>query len=109
FFFSLVFNAVSKKLQNHYSLRLLKEKVKSELMVPILKVSEPNATLLSPCCSACPACIPVRTTTVNVGFHCLPSDTTVDRSGLSSFFEKSIDLRDTAEAHLACRCTPQCA
>lgn len=88
-----------------------------------------------------PGCMPVRTTTVNVGFHCVPAgeserkkklshatsiflswtvpnsfiisifaDSNLNRSeGLSSIFEKSIDLRETAEAHLACRCIAQCA
>ncbi|KAF6714692.1 Vitellogenin-2 [Oryzias melastigma] len=57
-----------------------------------------------------PGCMPVKTTTVNVGYHCLPIDTNLNRNdGLSSIFQKSIDLRETAEAHLACRCTPQCA
>nr|XP_057928817.1 vitellogenin-2-like [Doryrhamphus excisus] len=57
-----------------------------------------------------PGCMPLRTTTVSVGFHCLPADSGLNRAeGLSSIFEKSVDLRDTAEAHLACRCTAQCA
>ncbi|XP_062252051.1 vitellogenin-2-like [Platichthys flesus] len=57
-----------------------------------------------------PGCMPVRTTTVNVGFHCLPSDSSVDSSeGLSSIYQKSTDVQEEAEAHLACRCTAQCA
>ncbi|XP_029286236.1 vitellogenin-2-like [Cottoperca gobio] len=57
-----------------------------------------------------PGCIPVRTTPVTVGYHCLPVDANLNRSvGLSSIFEKSIDLRETTDAHLACRCTAQCA
>ncbi|TMS20751.1 Vitellogenin-2 [Larimichthys crocea] len=54
-------------------------------------------------------CMPVRTTTVTVGFHCVPADSNLNRSdNLNSIYEKSIDLRETAEAHLACRCTAQC-
>ncbi|XP_054645281.1 vitellogenin-2-like [Dunckerocampus dactyliophorus] len=57
-----------------------------------------------------PGCMPLRTTTVSVGFHCLPADSRLNSAeGLSSIFEKSVDLRETAEAHLACRCTAQCA
>uniref|UniRef100_A0AAQ5XYG5 Phosvitin n=1 Tax=Amphiprion ocellaris TaxID=80972 RepID=A0AAQ5XYG5_AMPOC len=50
-------------------------------------------------------CTTLRTTAVNVGFHCVPAG----ESGLSNISEKSIDLIETAEAHLACRCAPQCA
>lgn len=28
---------------------------------------------------------------------------------LSSIYDNSVDLRETAEAHLACSCTAQCA
>ncbi|XP_060934605.1 vitellogenin-2-like [Limanda limanda] len=57
-----------------------------------------------------PGCMPVRTTTVSVGFHCLPADSNVDSSeGLSSIYQKSTDVQEEAEAHLACRCTAQCA
>nr|XP_046247526.1 vitellogenin-2-like [Scatophagus argus] len=57
-----------------------------------------------------PGCVPVRTTNVYIGYHCVPADSNVNRSeGLSSIFEKSVDLRESAEAHLACRCTAQCA
>uniref|UniRef100_A0A3Q3K8E6 VWFD domain-containing protein n=1 Tax=Monopterus albus TaxID=43700 RepID=A0A3Q3K8E6_MONAL len=44
-----------------------------------------------------PGCTSVRTTSVTVGYHCLPA------------YEKSTDLKEKAEAHLACRCTAQCA
>ena len=30
-------------------------------------------------------------------------------SQLTSFYEKSVDLRETVEAHVACRCTAECA
>ncbi|XP_049577313.1 vitellogenin 2 isoform X2 [Syngnathus scovelli] len=52
-------------------------------------------------------CVPLRTTTVSIGFHCLPADTRLNRA--DSIFSKSVDLRETTEAHIACRCTPQCA
>uniref|UniRef100_A0AAQ6AJD0 Phosvitin n=1 Tax=Amphiprion ocellaris TaxID=80972 RepID=A0AAQ6AJD0_AMPOC len=53
-------------------------------------------------------CTTLRTTAVNVGFHCVPADSNINQ-GLSNISEKSIDLIETAEAHLACRCAPQCA
>uniref|UniRef100_A0A3P8S3T2 Uncharacterized protein n=1 Tax=Amphiprion percula TaxID=161767 RepID=A0A3P8S3T2_AMPPE len=53
-------------------------------------------------------CTALRTTAVNVGFHCIPADSNINQ-GLSNISEKSIDLIETAEAHLACRCAPQCA
>ncbi|XP_061594362.1 vitellogenin-2-like [Cololabis saira] len=57
-----------------------------------------------------PGCMPVRTTPVTVGFHCVPIGSYLNSNdGLSSIYEKSIDLRETAEAHLSCRCTAQCA
>uniref|UniRef100_A0A3Q3AEG8 Vitellogenin-2-like n=1 Tax=Kryptolebias marmoratus TaxID=37003 RepID=A0A3Q3AEG8_KRYMA len=57
-----------------------------------------------------PGCMPLRTTFVNVGYHCVPLESNLNRlDALSNIYEKSIDLRETAEAHLACRCTPQCA
>ncbi|KAM8874646.1 vitellogenin-2-like [Spinachia spinachia] len=57
-----------------------------------------------------PSCVAVRTTTVDVAFHCVPAASNLNRSeGLSSIFEKSADIRETVEAHLACRCTAKCA
>ncbi|XP_056132378.1 vitellogenin-like isoform X2 [Lampris incognitus] len=55
-------------------------------------------------------CFPVKTSPVTVGFHCLPADSTVNRSGgLPGVYDKSVDLRETTEAHLACSCTAQCS
>ncbi|XP_068176457.1 vitellogenin-2-like [Antennarius striatus] len=54
-------------------------------------------------------CVPVRTTAVTVGYHCVPADSNLNSDGLSSILEKSIDLRETAEAHLSCSCTAQCS
>ncbi|KAM9848968.1 vitellogenin-1-like [Aulostomus maculatus] len=50
-----------------------------------------------------PGCYAVKTTTVTVGFHCMSADFAINRP------ENSVDLRETAEAHLACSCTAQCA
>ncbi|KAM3876385.1 vitellogenin-like [Diretmus argenteus] len=54
-----------------------------------------------------PGCLPLRTAPVTVGFHCLPVDSNLSR--LTNIYEKSVDLSETTEAHVACRCTTQCA
>uniref|UniRef100_UPI0037E8BB2B vitellogenin-1-like n=1 Tax=Semicossyphus pulcher TaxID=241346 RepID=UPI0037E8BB2B len=55
-------------------------------------------------------CFPVKTTTVTIGYHCVPADSALNRpESLSNIYDKSVDLRETAEAHLACGCTAQCA
>ncbi|KAL3047366.1 hypothetical protein OYC64_021559 [Pagothenia borchgrevinki] len=54
-----------------------------------------------------PGCFPVKTTSVTVGYHCLPADDVQNRP--ENIYDKSMDLRETAEAHLACSCTAQCA
>nr|SOX60631.1 vitellogenin Ab [Solea senegalensis] len=85
------------------------ESVKLEKQM-ILHGQESKCYSVEPVLRCLPGCMPVRTTTVTVGFHCVPADSNMNRSeGLSSIFEKSIDLQETAEAHLACRCTAQCA
>ncbi|KAM4629838.1 vitellogenin-like [Polymixia lowei] len=57
-----------------------------------------------------PGCFPVRTTPVSVGFHCVPADSNLNYSeGLTGIYDKSVDLRETTEAHVACSCTAQCA
>lgn len=55
-------------------------------------------------------CYPVRTTPVTIGFHCVPTNSNLNRAdGLMNIYEKSVDLRETTEAHVACRCTTHCA
>nr|AVA30492.1 vitellogenin Aa [Scatophagus argus] len=57
-----------------------------------------------------PGCFPVKTTAITVGYHCVPADFNLNHSeGQSSIYEESTDLRESAEAHLACSCTAQCA
>ncbi|XP_031719924.1 LOW QUALITY PROTEIN: vitellogenin 2 [Anarrhichthys ocellatus] len=57
-----------------------------------------------------PGCFPVKTTAVTVGFHCLPADSALNHpESLSSINDNSVDLREKAEAHLACSCKAQCA
>ncbi|XP_047442875.1 vitellogenin-2-like [Mugil cephalus] len=85
------------------------ESVKLEKQVT-LQGQESKCYSVEPVLRCLPGCMPVRTTSVNIGFHCLPADSNVNRSdGLSNIYEKSIDLMETVEAHLACRCTAQCA
>ncbi|XP_034085808.1 vitellogenin-1-like [Gymnodraco acuticeps] len=54
-----------------------------------------------------PGCFPVKSTSVTVGYHCLPADAA--QNCPENIYDKSVDLRETAEAHLACSCTAQCA
>ncbi|XP_049910405.1 vitellogenin-2-like isoform X2 [Epinephelus moara] len=85
------------------------ESVKLEKQA-ILHGQESKCYSVEPVMRCLPGCLPVRTTTVTVGYHCVPIDSNLNFSeGLSSIYEKCIDLRETAEAHLACRCTTQCA
>ncbi|KAI4828435.1 hypothetical protein KUCAC02_022529 [Chaenocephalus aceratus] len=85
------------------------ESVKLEKQV-MLFGQESKCYSVEPVLRCLTGCMPVRTTPVTVGYHCLPVDSNLNVSeSLSSISEKSIDLRETAVAHLACRCTPQCA
>ncbi|XP_039985633.1 vitellogenin-2-like [Xiphias gladius] len=84
------------------------ESVKLEKQM-IFHGQESKCYSVEPVLRCLPGCMPVRTTAVTVGFHCLPADSNLNRSeGLSSIYQKSTDLKETAEAHLACRCTAQC-
>ncbi|KAL2090118.1 hypothetical protein ACEWY4_014806 [Coilia grayii] len=72
-------------------------------------VNEQNSKCYSvePVLRCLPGCLPVRTMPVTVGYHCLPIHSgAVDLNKIS---EKSVDLRDRAEAHMACQCDAQCA
>nr|XP_061832120.1 vitellogenin-2-like isoform X2 [Nerophis lumbriciformis] len=85
------------------------ESVKLEKQA-IVHGQESKCFSVEPVLRCLPGCMPLRTTNLSVGYHCLPTESRLSISeGLGSIFEKSIDLRETAEAHLACRCTPQCA
>uniref|UniRef100_H3BVT1 Vitellogenin 2 n=1 Tax=Tetraodon nigroviridis TaxID=99883 RepID=H3BVT1_TETNG len=56
-----------------------------------------------------PGCFPVKTASVTVGFHCVAAESNLNKSEvLRGIHEKSVDLREKAEAHLACSCTAQC-
>uniref|UniRef100_A0A4W6F862 Uncharacterized protein n=1 Tax=Lates calcarifer TaxID=8187 RepID=A0A4W6F862_LATCA len=60
---------------------------------------ESNCYSVEPVLRCLPGCFPVKTTAVTVGFHC----------NLNTIYDNSVDLKETAEAHLACSCTAQCA
>ncbi|XP_067452945.1 vitellogenin-2-like isoform X2 [Thunnus thynnus] len=85
------------------------ESVKLEKQM-VLHGEESKCYSVEPVLRCLPGCMPVRTTTVTVGFHCLPADSYMNRSeGLSNIYQKSEDVTETAEAHVACRCHAQCA
>ncbi|XP_064859254.1 vitellogenin-like isoform X3 [Oncorhynchus nerka] len=84
------------------------ESVKLEKQV-IVDDRESKCYSVEPVLRCLPGCLPVRTTPTTIGFHCLPVDSNLNRSeGLSSIYEKSVDLMEKAEAHVACRCSEQC-
>ncbi|XP_076134159.1 vitellogenin-like [Alosa pseudoharengus] len=82
------------------------ESVKLEKQ-PIVDGQESKCYSVEPVLRCLPGCLPVRTMPVTIGFHCLPThSSSVDLSNIS---EKSVDLRETAEAHMACQCNAECA
>ncbi|XP_071386639.1 vitellogenin-2-like isoform X5 [Centroberyx affinis] len=83
------------------------ESVKLEKQM-IVQGEESKCYSVEPVLRCLPGCLPLRTTTATVGFHCIPADSSLSRPA-ALIYEKSVDLRETAEAHLACRCTAQCA
>nr|XP_043900018.1 vitellogenin-like [Solea senegalensis] len=89
--------------------RMKLESVQLEKQVNILG-QQSKCFSVEPVLRCLPGCYPVKTTTVTVGYHCLPADSASNQQEkLHSIFENSVDLRETAEAHLACSCTAQCA
>ncbi|NXV81994.1 VIT2 protein, partial [Atlantisia rogersi] len=50
-------------------------------------------------------CSATRTTPVTVGFHCLPADSATSLTDKQTKFDqKSEDMQDTVDAHVACSC-----
>ncbi|XP_070817970.1 vitellogenin-1-like isoform X2 [Chaetodon trifascialis] len=89
--------------------RMKLESVQLEKQVDI-HGQESKCYSVEPVLRCLPGCFPVKTTAVTVGFHCLPTDSALNHpESLSNIYNNSVDLRDTAEAHLACSCTAQCA
>uniref|UniRef100_A0A673C9G0 Uncharacterized protein n=1 Tax=Sphaeramia orbicularis TaxID=375764 RepID=A0A673C9G0_9TELE len=55
-------------------------------------------------------CQPLRTTAVSMNFHCMPANSNMARTEiLSNIYGKTVDLTENVDAHLACRCSAQCA
>uniref|UniRef100_A0AAY4DYU4 Phosvitin n=1 Tax=Denticeps clupeoides TaxID=299321 RepID=A0AAY4DYU4_9TELE len=61
---------------------------------------------IEPVLRCLPGCSAVRTVPVTVAFHCLANG---DSRDFSIMYDKRVDLRDTSDAHVACRCSEQCA
>ncbi|XP_042564889.1 vitellogenin isoform X4 [Clupea harengus] len=86
--------------------RLKHESVKLEKQM-IVDGQESKCYSVEPVLRCLPGCLPVKTMPVTIGFHCLPTgSSSVDLSNISG---KSVDLRETAEAHMACQCNAHCA
>ncbi|XP_068056016.1 vitellogenin-2-like [Anomalospiza imberbis] len=50
-------------------------------------------------------CSPTKTAPVTVGFHCLPADSATSLTDKQTKFDqKSEDMQDTVDAHIACSC-----
>uniref|UniRef100_A0A672N3S3 Si:dkey-4c23.3 n=1 Tax=Sinocyclocheilus grahami TaxID=75366 RepID=A0A672N3S3_SINGR len=86
--------------------RMKLESVKLEKQV-ILNGQESKCYSIEPVLRCLPGCVPMRTTPVTVGYHCMSTDSNLNMFG--GIYEKSIDLRETTDAHVACRCIEQCA
>ncbi|XP_026053862.1 vitellogenin-like [Carassius auratus] len=86
--------------------RMKLESVKLEKQV-ILNGQESKCYSVEPVLRCLPGCAPIRTTPVTIGYHCL--STLSNLNMLDGVYEKSVDLRETTDAHLACRCSEQCA
>ncbi|XP_056132380.1 vitellogenin-2-like [Lampris incognitus] len=82
------------------------ESVKLEKQI-VFHGEESKCYSVEPVLRCLPGCMPLRTTPVTIGFHCLPASSNLNQ--LSNIYEKSVDLRETTEAHMACRCSPHCA
>ncbi|XP_016298359.1 vitellogenin [Sinocyclocheilus anshuiensis] len=86
--------------------RMKLESVKLEKQV-ILNGQESKCYSIEPVLRCLPGCVPMRTTPVTVGYHCMSTDSNLNM--FDGIYEKSVDLRETTDAHVACRCNEQCA
>ncbi|KAL1251198.1 hypothetical protein QQF64_018994 [Cirrhinus molitorella] len=86
--------------------RMKLESVKLEKQV-ILNGQESKCYSVEPVLRCLPGCAPIRTTPVTIGYHCLSTDSNLNM--FDGIYEKSVDLRETTYAHVACRCSEQCA
>ncbi|XP_026091760.1 vitellogenin [Carassius auratus] len=86
--------------------RMKLESVKLEKQV-ILNGQESKCYSVEPVLRCLPGCVPMRTTPVTIGYHCMSTDFNLNM--FDGIYEKSVDLRETTDAHVACRCIEQCA
>uniref|UniRef100_A0A673KR31 Vitellogenin-like n=1 Tax=Sinocyclocheilus rhinocerous TaxID=307959 RepID=A0A673KR31_9TELE len=86
--------------------RMKLESVKLEKQV-ILNGQESKCYSVEPVLRCLPGCVPMRTTPVTVGYHCMSTDSNLNM--FDGIYEKSVDLRETTDAHVVCRCIEQCA
>ncbi|CAL8271931.1 unnamed protein product [Arctogadus glacialis] len=99
----------AENCQDASECRMRQESVKLEKQI-MVHGQESNCHSVETVLRCLPGCIPVKTTPVTVGFHCLPISAEQERSGdLSSVLEQSVDLRESVMAHLACNCANLCA
>ncbi|XP_076009564.1 vitellogenin-2-like [Genypterus blacodes] len=99
----------AKTCQDPSGCRMKMESVKLDRQITI-HGQESKCFSVEPVLRCLPGCLPLRTAPVKIGYHCVPADTNMDRyEGLNSMLDKSVDMRAEAEAHLACRCSAQCA
>ncbi|XP_063057820.1 vitellogenin-like isoform X3 [Engraulis encrasicolus] len=85
--------------------RLKLESVKLEKQINV-NGQDSKCYSVEPVLRCLPGCLPLKTMPVTIGYRCLPIGTSLDMGNLN---EKSVDLRETAEAHMACQCNAQCA
>uniref|UniRef100_A0A8C1M8D2 Si:dkey-4c23.3 n=1 Tax=Cyprinus carpio TaxID=7962 RepID=A0A8C1M8D2_CYPCA len=85
-------------------MKLESEKLEKQV---ILNGQESKCYSVEPVLRCLPGCVPIRTTPVTIGYHCMSTDTNLNM--FDGIYEKSVDLRETTDAHVACRCTEQCA
>ncbi|XP_063057813.1 vitellogenin-like [Engraulis encrasicolus] len=101
---SWVLSAESCRDSNQCRMKL--ESVKLEKQI-IVNGQDSKCYSVEPVLRCLPGCLPLKTMPVTVAYHCLPTHTSaVDLSSLS---EKTVDVRETAVAHMACQCDAQCA
>lgn len=97
---------VSKTCRNEAGCKLQQVSVKLEEDITIDGVPSKCYSTV-PVLRCLPSCHPLKTTTVTVGYHCVPSDSNMSDS--DNIYSKSVDVTRKTLAHVDCQCTPQCA
>ncbi|KFP60041.1 Vitellogenin-2, partial [Cariama cristata] len=84
--------------------KLRRSFVKLEKTVQLVGV-ESKCYSIEPVLRCIKGCSATKTTPVTVGFHCLPSDSATSLTDKQTKFDqKSEDMEDTVDAHVACSC-----